>query len=181
VAQGVEAGGHRGSFDDSAPGEIGLLALLQLLRRRTELSLVATGGIADGRGVAAALAAGAKAAQLGTAFMLTPEAATSSAHRKALGGQAPTGVTRAFTGRRARGIVNRFMNEHREAPSAYPEVHHLTAPLRAAAREAGDPEAINLWAGQAYPLAREMPAAELVREFADEARRALREAAAAVR
>jgi nitronate monooxygenase len=177
VAQGVEAGGHRGSFDDSAPGDISLLALLQLLRARTELPLVATGGIADGRGVAAVLAGGASAAQLGTAFMLTPEAATSAAHREALAGDEATALTRAFTGRSARGIANRFMREHGDAPSAYPEVHHLTAPLRAAAREAGDAGAINLWAGQAYPLTRDVPAGELVRELAGEARRALREAA----
>jgi nitronate monooxygenase len=177
VAQGVEAAGHRGSFDDAAPGEIGLLALLQLLRAQTDLPLVATGGIGDGRGVAAVLAAGAQAAQLGTAFMLTPEAATSAAHREALGGEAPTGLTRAFTGRSARGIVNRFMRQHESAPRAYPEVHHLTAPVRAAAREAGDADTINLWAGQAYPLAREAPAGELVRELAGEARRSLREAA----
>ena len=82
-----------------------------------------------------------------------------------------TALTRAFTGRMARGIENDFMRDHADAPSAYPEVHHVTAPLRAAAREAGDPEAINLWAGQAYPLAREAPAAQLVAELAREARR----------
>jgi nitronate monooxygenase len=177
VAQGVEAGGHRGSFDDSAPGEIGLLALLQLLRAQTRLPLVATGGIADGRGVAAVLAAGAVAAQIGTAFMLTPEAATSPAHREALAGRAPTALTRAFTGRSARGIVNDFMRRHGDsAPSAYPEVHHLAAPMRAAAREEGDPDGFNLWAGQAYPLARSVPAGDLVRELAADAHQALRDA-----
>jgi nitronate monooxygenase len=176
VVQGVEAGGHRGSFDAAAPGEIGLLALLQLVRAVTELPLVATGGIATGRGVAAVLAAGAAAAQLGTAFMLTPEAATSPAHRDALRGGARTAITRAFTGRSARGIENRFMREHEhEAPLAYPEVHHLTAPLRAAAREAGDVDAFHLWAGQAHALAEELPAGELVRKLADEAREAVDE------
>jgi nitronate monooxygenase len=176
VVQGVEAGGHRGSFDPAAPGEIGLLALVQLVRAVTELPLVATGGIATGRGVAAVLAAGAAAAQLGTAFMLTPEAATSPAHRDVLRGGARTALTRAFTGRSARGIENRFMREHEhEAPLAYPEVHHLTAPLRAAARGAGDADAFHLWAGQAHTLTEELPAGELVRKLADEARAAVAE------
>jgi nitronate monooxygenase len=174
VVQGVEAGGHRGSFDDAAAGYVGLLALLQLVGAASDLPLVATGGIASGRGIAAVLAAGAAAAQLGTAFMLTPEAATSRAHREALRGGRPTALTRAFTGRTARGIQNRFMREHQaDAPAGYPEVHHLTAPVRAAARERGDAEGFHLWAGEAYPLAREEPAGELVRRLADEAREAL--------
>ena len=178
VAQGIEAGGHRGSFDDGSPGEIGLLALLQLLAVTVELPLVASGGIASGRGVAAVLAAGAAAAQLGTAFMLTPEAGTSDVHRRALGGSGETALTRAFTGRMARGIVNRFMREHQaEAPSAYPEVHHLTAPLRSAARERGDPDTLHLWAGQAHELAPELPAGELVRRLGEDARAALAGAA----
>jgi nitronate monooxygenase len=116
------------------------------------------------------LAAGASAAQLGTAFMLTREAGTAEAHRQALRGNAPTVLTRAFTGRPARGIENRFIREHEEAaPLAYPEVHHLTAPLRAAAREAGDPDGLHLWAGETYRLARELPAAELVRDLAGQA------------
>jgi nitronate monooxygenase len=177
VVQGVEAGGHRGSFDEAAPGDLGLFALLQLVRSATDLPLVATGGIATGRGIAAVLAAGAVAAQLGTAFMLTPEAATSPAHRDALSGGGPTALTRAFTGRSARGIENRFMREHEaDAPLGYPEVHHLTAPVRAAARERGDAEGFHLWAGQAHPLATALPASELVRRLADEAREALRSA-----
>jgi nitronate monooxygenase len=170
VVQGVEAGGHRGSFDPSKPGELGLLALLQLVRAETNLPLVATGGIADRAGVAAVLAAGASAAQLGTAFMLTPEAGTADAHRRALRGGARTVLTRAFTGRPARGIENRFIREHETAaPLAYPEVHHLTAPLRAAARAAGDPDGLHLWAGETYALARELPAAQLARELAGQA------------
>jgi nitronate monooxygenase len=173
VVQGVEAGGHRGSFDDAAPGGLGVLALVQLVAAAADLPLVATGGIATGRGVAAVLAAGARAAQAGTAFMLAPEAGTSPAHRAALAGDAPTALTRAFTGRLARGIVNRFMREHdADAPSAYPEVHHLTAPMRAAARERGDPDGFHLWAGQAYPLARAEPAAAIVARLAHEARAA---------
>ena len=131
---------------------MGLLALLQLVGAVTELPLVATGGIATGRGVAAVLAAGAAAAQLGTAFMLTPEAATSPAHREALRERGPTALTRAFTGRTARGIENRFMREHEaDAPHGYPEVHHLTAPVRAAARERGDADGFHLWAGPGAP------------------------------
>jgi nitronate monooxygenase len=178
VVQGAEAGGHRGSFDDGAPGEIGLLPLLQLVRSDTGLPLVAAGGIATGRGVAAVLAAGARAAALGTAFMLTPEAGTSPAHREALRRGGRTALSRAFTGRTARGIENRFMDEHdATAPAAYPDVHHLTAPVRAAARERGDPDGFHLWAGQAHPLALELPAGELVRRLAAEAREALAEAA----
>jgi nitronate monooxygenase len=111
--------------------------------------------------------------------MLTPEAATSPAHREALSrGEAPTALTRAFTGRLGRGIVNSFMRDHgAAAPRAYPDVHHITAPIRAAARKAGDGEAINLWAGQAYGLAQEVPAGELVRRLGAEARHALRDAA----
>jgi nitronate monooxygenase len=179
VVQGVEAGGHRASFDLHRPGDLGLLALLQLVGAAVPLPLVASGGIATGRGLAAVLAAGAEAAQLGTAFMSTPEAATSPPQREALRGDAPTALTRAFSGRAARGIVNRFMREHEPAaPAAYPDVHHLTAPLRAAARARGDADAINLWAGQAYPLTREEPAGDMVRRLAAEARAALREAAA---
>ena len=105
--------------------------------------------------------------------MLTPEAGTSAPHRAALASAGATRLTRAFSGRQARGIVNRFMEEHgAAAPIAYPEVHHLTTPIRAAARAAGDPEAINLWAGQAYPLLREEPAAEVVHRIGAEARAA---------
>jgi len=181
VVQGAEAGSHRGSGDLAAPWDDGLLALLQLVRAVTDRPLVATGGIATGRGVAAVLAAGAAAAQLGTAFMLCPEAGTSEAHREAFSRTAPTALTRAFTGRYARGIENRFMREHEhEAPLGYPEVHNLTAPLRAAARERGDADGFHLWAGQAYPLAEALPAGELVRRLADEAREALRSAGGAL-
>jgi nitronate monooxygenase len=177
VVQGVEAGGHRGSFSDDAPGDLGLLALLQVVGAAVDLPLVATGGIASGRGVAAVLAAGARAAQVGTAFMLTPEAGTTAAHRAAFARDDATALTRAFTGRLARGIRNRFMRDHdADAPSAYPDVHHLTAPLRAAARERGDADGFNLWAGQAYGLARAEPAGDVVRRLGAEARAALREA-----
>ncbi len=178
VVQGAEAGGHRGSFDDAAPGTIGLLPLLQLVAAETELPLIATGGIMSGAGIAAVLAAGAVAAQLGSALMLTPEAGTSAPHRERLAGEGETALTRAFSGRTARGILNRFQRQHdAHAPSAYPAVHHLTAPLRAAARERGDAEAINLWAGQAHALAQARAAGELVRQLAADARAALRAAA----
>jgi nitronate monooxygenase len=178
VVQGVEAGGHRGSFDDAEPGEIGLLALLQLVGAAVELPLVATGGLATGRAVAAVLAAGAAAAQLGTAFMLCPEAGTAPAHRAVLGTEGRTALTRAFTGRTARGVANRWLREHADAPSAYPEIHHVTAPVRAAARRQGDADGFHLWAGEAHALSAQMPAAELVRRLAAEARDALRSAGA---
>jgi nitronate monooxygenase len=177
VLQGAEAGAHRGSFrDDDGYGELGLLPLLRLAAREVDVPLVAAGGLIDGAGIAAALVAGARAAALGTAFLLCPEAGTSEAHRAALGGEARTALTRAFTGRRARGIVNRFLAEHSaSAPSAYPEIHHVTAPLRAAGRERGDADVVNLWAGQAHGAARALPAAELVAVLADEANGALKQ------
>ena len=178
VVQGVEAGGHRATFDDGAPNDFGLLAALQLVAAASALPLIATGGLATGRSVAAVLAAGAAAAQLGTAFMLTPEAATAAAHREAVAGDGETGLTRAFTGRTARGVVNRFQREHTpDAPLGYPDVHHVTAPLRKAARERGDADGFHLWAGQAHSLAAQVPAGELVRRLAAAARAALAEAA----
>jgi nitronate monooxygenase len=182
IVQGIEAGGHRASFEDAdGAGDFGLLALLQLVGAHVDLPLVASGAIASGGALAAVLCAGAQAAQIGTAFMRCPEAGTSPAHRAALAAETPTRLTRAFTGRQARGIVNRFLREHSaDAPLAYPEIHHVTAPLRAAGRAAGDADMINLWAGQAHELASEAPAAEVVaalvaeaRERLDAARRAL--------
>lgn len=159
VVQGAEAGGHRGAWRDG--GEpTPLLELLAAID--VGLPLVATGGIVDREGVAAVLAAGAQAAQAGTAFLLCPEAGTSEPHRRALRGGGETAFTRAFTGRSARGIVNRFMVEHPNAPSAYPQINNLTAPLRAAARTAGDADGFNLWAGVNFARAEERPAAEIV-------------------
>jgi nitronate monooxygenase len=181
VVQGAEAGGHRASFrDDPADdltGGIGLLSLLQLVRAQVNLPLVATGGIGTGAGIAAVLAAGAAAAQLGTAFLRCPEAGTAAVHRQALADSAPTAMTRAFTGRLARGIRNRFLDRHSAAaPTAYPEVNHLTAPLRQAGRAAGDAGLVNLWAGQTYELGRQLPAGQLVRALGEEARTALQQA-----
>ncbi len=172
VVQGVEAGGHRGSFvDHDGRVDYGLLALLQLVRDAVDLPLVGTGGIATGAAIAAVLAAGAAAAPLGSAFMLCPEAGTSTPHRQALSSDCPTGLTRAFSGRLARGIVNRWQEAYSDAaPIAYPEIHYVTAPLRAHARQAGDPDGINLWAGEAHALAREAPAAEVIAMLERDAR-----------
>ncbi len=169
VVQGTEAGAHRGGADDT--DDYGLLPLLRLAASRTALPLVAAGGIGDGPTLAAALVAGAAAAQVGTAFLRSPEAGTAQVQRDAVG---DTRLTRAFTGRRARGVVNDFMRRHDpEAPPGYPHIHQLTQPIRAAARAAGDPEAVNLWAGQAYPLATPVPAGRLVERLWSDALRAL--------
>jgi nitronate monooxygenase len=184
VVQGAEAGGHRGGFvaDGSDEGGIGLLALLRVVAGATPLALIASGGIADGAALAAVLCAGATAAQIGTALMLAPEAGTPEAQRALLARRAPTRVTRAFTGRPARGIVNRFLAEHSEsAPAAYPEIHHATSPLRAAARRRGDADAFNLWAGQAHELVRARPAGEIVREMAEAAAAVLERVSAELR
>lgn len=182
VVQGAEAGGHRGGFTDDpaddAAGGFGLLSLLQLVRAKASLPLVAAGGISTGAGVAAVLAAGALAAQLGTAFLRSPEAGTAPVYRAALAQPGRTAMTRAFTGRLARGVRNRFLDKYSPgAPAAYPYVHYLTAPLRAAGRSAGNPDLVNLWAGQTYELTSERPAAEIVARLTSEARTALAAAA----
>jgi nitronate monooxygenase len=167
VVQGAEAGGHQGSFDDTDDARLPPLELLGEVRAVTGLPLVAAGGIGDAARVRAVLDAGAVAAQVGTALMLCPEAGTSNTQRTAMQGDTPTALTRAFTGRRARGIVNAFMREHDAyAPHAYPQVHYLTAPLRAAARARGDADGLNLWAGTAYRLARPEPAADVLARLA---------------
>jgi nitronate monooxygenase len=173
VVQGLEAGGHRGSARNDDQPAYGLLSLLALVRARVKLPLVATGGIATGAAIAAVLSAGAVAAQIGTAFLLCPEAGTAAVHRTAVASGRPTAVTRAFTGKPARGIVNRFMVAYADrAPAAYPELHHVTAPLRAAGRETGDPDLVNLWAGQTHELARSEPATAVVARLMGEARSA---------
>ena len=165
VVQGAEAGGHRGSFDDTTE-PVGLLALLRLVAAASRLPLVASGGIMDAAGAAGARVAGAVGVQAGTAFMLAPEAGTTPAHRELLGTDAPTALTRAFSGRLARGIVNRFMTDHPDAPRAYPEINHATSALRADARKRGDADGFNLWAGQAHALTLEQAAADVVRTLA---------------
>ncbi|MGN6170221.1 MAG: NAD(P)H-dependent flavin oxidoreductase [Solirubrobacteraceae bacterium] len=171
VVQGSEAGGHRASFTDRSDLPLyGLLALLSLVLEQSALPLVASGGIATGRGIAAVLCAGARAAQLGSAFMLCPEAGTSQVHRAALRTTTGTALTRAFTGRLARGIHNEFLDQHSAAaPIAYPELHYVTAPMRAQAREAQNADLVNLWAGETHALAREAPAAEVVRQLVTDA------------
>jgi nitronate monooxygenase len=164
--QGVEAGGHRGTFLD-APGDTALLPLLALVRAAVDLPLLAAGGVMTAAGVAAVRAAGALAAQCGTAFLAADEAGTNAVHRAALTDpDLGTALTRAFSGRTARGLVTRFLTEHAGAPAGYPAVHHLTRPLRAAALAAGDPGGMAMWAGQGYPLVRAAPAADIVRALA---------------
>jgi nitronate monooxygenase len=181
VVQGFEAGAHRGLLADDAADPVGgesygLLAALRLVAAETDLPLVGSGGLVHGADVAAVLVAGAAAAQLGTAFLRADEAGTKQAHRDALDrGERKTTVTRAFSGRPARGLLNRFIQDNSAyAPAAYPQLNNLTKPLRAAAAEAGDVEMMSLWAGQTYPLARSAPAADIVRGLREEARAALR-------
>lgn len=175
-AQGFEAGGHRGSF--LAPTEeslVGTMALVPLLRQAVDIPVIAAGGIMDGRGVAAALALGAAAVQMGTAFLLSDQTGASPPWRRALEtvGDDATRLTRAFSGRHARGVENDFMRRMRpveaEVP-AYPVQNRLTQPLRAAAGRMGDPEVISLWAGQAVKLTGPGEAGELVRRWWDEAK-----------
>ncbi|ALU38836.1 hypothetical protein AS188_02710 [Kocuria flava] len=169
VVQGPEAGGHRGTHRvDAVPGEEPLPALLGAVRAAVDVPLVAAGGIASARDAAALLDAGAAAVQVGTLLLRTPEAGTSAPYREALasGRYSGTAVTRAFSGRCARGLRNGFLERYTHmAPAAYPQVNQLTKPLRAAAARAGDPEAIALWAGTGSAAAREAPAAEVVREL----------------
>jgi nitronate monooxygenase len=179
--QGPEAGGHRGTFvNPDHVDDVGLLPLLDRVSATVNLPLIATGGLSSGRDVAAVLAAGARAAQLGTVFLACPESGAHPLHKAALtdGTYPGTALTRAFTGRPARGLVNRFMLDHSaNAPAAYPHLHQLTKGLRAAAARAGDPAAMSLWAGQGHLFARELPAAELTLALAEEARAAITDAA----
>lgn len=175
-AQGAEAGGHRGNFlADVEDSLVGTFALVSTIRAAVGLPVIAAGGIMDGRGVAAALALGAGAAQMGTAFLLSDEATTSAPWRRAIAEASddPTRLTRALTGRFARGLENRFMREmrsvEREVP-AYPVQNRLTQPLRAAATKAGEPDMLSLWAGQGVRLAERGPAEALVRRWWREAR-----------
>lgn len=168
--QGVEAGGHQSThhddpqLDGTASGA-GLLPLIAQVSEAVRLPVIAAGGLMRGGQIAAVLAAGASAAQLGTAFLACPESGAHAEHKRALTDPlfARTELTRAFSGRPARGLVNRFVREHgRYAPAAYPQVHYLTAGLRKAAAKAGDPQGMALWAGQGHRLARTLPAAQLV-------------------
>ncbi|MBJ7471227.1 MAG: nitronate monooxygenase [Solirubrobacteraceae bacterium] len=168
VAQGNEAGGHRGAFVDDDRPQLPVLELVAAIRRATpSIPVVAAGAIMTGRHVAEVLQQGAAAAQAGTAFMLTPEAGTDATHRAAIAGEGPTTITRAFTGRRARGIANAWTELVGDAaPSAYPQLMHLTAPLRTRARQLGDADGINLWAGERHAQARAVPASDVVQSLA---------------
>lgn len=166
--QGIEAGGHQGTHRDDPQNDgtgIGVLSLITQVRETVQLPVIAAGGLMRGAQIAAVLAAGAEAAQLGTAFLICPESGANSLHKQALANPlfVRTDLTRAFSGRPARGLVNRFMREHGPyAPAAYPQVHHLTAGLRKAAAGVGDAQGMALWAGQGHRLARELPAGQLV-------------------
>jgi nitronate monooxygenase len=176
--QGVEAGGHRGTHRDDPQLDgagIGLLSLITQVRESVGLPMIAAGGLMRGSQIAAVLAAGADAAALGTAFLVCPESGAHALHKRAITDPvfARTELTRAFSGRPARGLLNRFMREHGPyAPPGYPQIHHLTSPLRQAAAAAGDPQGIALWAGQSHRLARELSAGALVETLVDELRAA---------
>lgn len=169
IAQGLEAGGHRGHFlADDLSEQGGLFALLPQVVRAVDVPVLAAGGIADARGVAAAMALGAAGVQVGTAFLCTPEATTSPLHRRALlaADAPPTALTNLFTGRPARGLVNRLMRElgpMSDLAPAFPLATAALAPLRAAAEAAGRSDFTPLWAGQNRSGCREVPAAEIVR------------------
>jgi len=172
IAQGLEAGGHRGHFlSHDLTRQLGTFALLPQLVRAVKLPVIAAGGIADANGVAAAMALGAAGVQIGTAYMLTPEATTSALHRAALKSEAArhTALTNLFTGRPARGIVNRVMRDLGPVGAAAPEFPLATsgiAPLRAKAEAKGSGDFSPLWSGQNATGCREVPAAELTRELA---------------
>lgn len=175
IAQGAEAGGHRGMFlvDDPA-AQVGTFALVPQIADAVAVPVIAAGGIADGRGIAAAFALGASGVQIGTAYLFTPEARISALHREALhSAQAEDSVlTNVFTGRPARGIKNRFVRElgpvSPEAPP-FPNGANYVLPLRAKAEAQGSREFTPLWSGQAGPLGRAMPAKELTIRLAEEA------------
>lgn len=174
VAQGIEAGGHRGVFDPSAVDEgLGTFALVRVLSTQARLPVIAAGGIMDGAGIAAALALGAQAAQLGTAFIACPETVADGPYREALlQARKPTVLTRAISGRHARGLANRFteLGAAASAPATpdYPIAYDAGKALHAAAKARGSADFAAQWAGQAAPLARALPAAELVAALAGE-------------
>jgi nitronate monooxygenase len=172
IAQGFEAGGHRGMFlSDDLTTQVGTMALVPQITAAVKVPVVATGGIAGAPGVAAARALGAAGVQVGTAYLFCPEATTSAVHREALKSAAArhTAITNVFTGRAARGIVNRLMRELgplNPAAPAFPLAAAALAPLRARAESQGSSDFSPLWSGQNAPGCREMPAAELTRALA---------------
>lgn len=179
AAQGIEAGGHRGTFPETPHLPMtGTIALVPQIADNVKIPVVASGGIMDGRGIVAALALGAAGVQMGTAFLSAAEASVPEAWLRAIeqSDDTSTVLTRVYTGKYARGIKNRFFedmaNLEAEVPH-YPIQHALTAPIRAAARAKGDARFMSLWAGQAAPMSRRHPAAELIRILAKESRGAL--------
>jgi nitronate monooxygenase len=174
VAQGSEAGAHRGTFIASLEESlVGTIALVPQMVDAVTVPVIASGGIMDGRGIVAAAALGASGVQLGTAFLACPESGAPPAHKAAIRAARDDGtmLTRAFSGRLARGITNAFaaaMSGHEDALLPYPAQNNLTRPMRTAAARLGNANYLSLWAGQAAPLAREMPAAELVAQLLSE-------------
>ena len=172
ISQGLEAGGHRGIFlSDDLSTQMGTMALLPQIVAAVRLPVIAAGGIADCRGVAAAMALGAAGVQVGTAYLLCPEATTSAIHRAALKSEAArhTALTNLFTGRPARGIVNRLMRELgpiSAASPAFPLATAAIAPLRAKAESQGSGDFSPLWSGQNASGCKEIPAGQLTRELA---------------
>jgi len=164
--QGYEAGAHRGTFvNDDEPGrDYGLLSLIGAVAAVTGLPQIATGGIMSPRQVRAVITAGAVAAQCGTAFLRCPESGAHPRYKAALADPryTATTLTRAFSGRLARGLVNQFIRDHHDAPAAYPEINNATRPLRSAAAADGDTERMSLWAGQGHRSAAEQPAGEII-------------------
>jgi nitronate monooxygenase len=172
IAQGIEAGGHRGMFLSSdLTTQVGTLALVRQIVQSVRLPVIAAGGIADAAGVAAAMALGASGVQVGTAYLLCPEATTSTVHRAALKseGARHTALTNVFTGRAARGIVNRLIRElgpMSDLAPAFPEAANAVAPLRACAERRGSGDFSPMWAGQNATGCKEVPAGDLTRELA---------------
>jgi nitronate monooxygenase len=179
IAQGGEAGGHRGTYlRDPREALTGTLALARMIVRAVRLPVVAAGGIMDGEGIAAALALGAQAAQLGTAFIPCPESGAAQVHKDLLlkATEDDTRITEKFSGKPARGLANRFLREAeaKHFPQiAFPAQNQLTTKLRAASAKAGKPDFIALWAGQAAPLSRALPAAELIARLETETLQAI--------
>ncbi|MEM7378517.1 MAG: nitronate monooxygenase [Pseudomonadota bacterium] len=172
IAQGAEAGGHRGTLDPEQPDHpIGSFALVRAVRERVEVPVVAAGGLMDGRDIAAAELLGADGAQLGTAFLCTDESGVAPLYRDVLDtwSSRSTVLTRGFSGRWARGVQNDYTNYMQDKPVLpFPLHNSLTAPLRAAAKRANSAEAQSVWAGQGFARMRVMPAAELVHRLIDE-------------
>jgi nitronate monooxygenase len=178
IAQGWEAGGHHGFYLTPRSARMGTMALVPQVVDAVGVPVIAAGGIADGRGIAAALALGAAGVQIGTAFLTCAESAAPAVHRAALMASdgSDTRPTRAFSGRPARGVINRYvdaMEAHEDGLPDFPLMNTVTGPLRRASAEAGSPDFVSLWSGQAVGLNREMTAAELIAALVAETRAAV--------